>query len=127
MMIGDGINDAVALKAAHVAMAPASGSDLGRSAADFILLNGGMDGVEIALTTAGRAAALIRQNFALAIVYNACSIPLALLGYVNPLIAAIAMSTSSILVVANAMRLEIDRTPPARDLDRISELVGARR
>lgn len=126
MMIGDGINDAVALKAAHVAMAPASGSDLGRSAADFILLNGGMDGVEIAVTTAGRTATLIRQNFALAIIYNACSIPLALLGYVNPLIAAIAMSTSSILVVANAIRLEIDRTPQARNLGRISELVGAR-
>ncbi|MBY5333687.1 cadmium-translocating P-type ATPase [Rhizobium leguminosarum] len=126
LMIGDGINDAVALKAAHVAMAPASGSDIGRSAADFILLSGGMDGVEIAITTAGRAAALVRQNFALAIVYNACSIPLALLGYVNPLIAAIAMSSSSILVVANAMRLEIDRTPPERNLGRISGLVGAR-
>ncbi|TAW08269.1 heavy metal translocating P-type ATPase [Rhizobium ruizarguesonis] len=124
MMIGDGINDAVALKAAHVSMAPTSGSDIGRSAADFILLNGDMDGMKVALTTAGRAAVLIRQNFALAAVYNACSIPLALLGYANPLIAAIAMSTSSILVVANAMRLEIDGTPPEREMRRINKLAG---
>jgi Cu2+-exporting ATPase len=124
MMIGDGINDAVALKTAHVSMVPASGSDIGRSAADFILLNGDMDGIKVALTTAGRAAVLIRQNFALAIVYNACSIPLALLGYANPLIAAIAMSTSSILVVANAMRLEIDGTPPEREMRRINKLAG---
>lgn len=125
MMIGDGINDAVALKTAHVSMAPASGSDIGRSAADFILLRGDMDGVEIAMTTAGRAAALIRQNFALAIVYNVCSIPLALFGYVNPLIAAIAMSTSSILVVANAIRLEIDGTPPEREMLQTNNLAGA--
>lgn len=108
MMIGDGINDAVALKTAHVSMAPASGSDIGRSAADLILLNSDMDGIRIALTTAGRAAALIRQNFALAIVYNVVSIPLALSGYASPLIAAVAMSTSSILVVANAVRLDMD-------------------
>ncbi|CAN7713889.1 heavy metal translocating P-type ATPase [Rhizobium sp. LjRoot98] len=108
LMIGDGINDALALKTARVSMAPASGSDIGRSAADFILLNGDMDGIRIAMTTAGRAAALIRQNFALAIVYNVVSIPLALSGYASPLIAAVAMSTSSILVVANAVRLDMD-------------------
>ncbi len=108
MMIGDGINDAVALKTAHVSMAPASGSDIGRSAADFILLAGDMDGIRVAVTTAGRASALIRQNFALAIVYNVVSIPLALSGYASPLIAAVAMSTSSILVVANAVRLDMD-------------------
>jgi Cu2+-exporting ATPase len=127
MMIGDGINDAVALKTAHVSMAPASGSDIGRSASDFILLNGDMGGVKIAVTTAKRAAALIRQNFGLAIVYNLCSIPLALLGYVNPLIAAIAMSTSSILVVANAMRLELDGPPRhEQDLRQAHELIGAK-
>jgi Cu2+-exporting ATPase len=121
MMIGDGINDAVALKTAHVSMAPASGTDIGRSAADFILLNGDMDGIRVSLTTAMRAANLIRQNFALAIVYNVVSIPLALSGYASPLIAAVAMSTSSILVVANAIRLDMDgdvlswfRTPRAR-------------
>jgi Cu2+-exporting ATPase len=126
MMLGDGINDAVALKAAHVSMAPASGSDIGRSAADFILLNGDMDGVQVAMTTAARAAVLIRQNFALAIVYNVCSIPLALFGLVNPLMAAIAMSTSSILVVANAMRLELDAVPPVRKILPINSLAGAR-
>lgn len=125
MMIGDGINDAVALKRAHVSMAPASGSDIGRSAADFILLNVDMNGLEVALDTARRAAKLIRQNFVLAIVYNVVSIPLALSGYASPLIAAVAMSTSSILVVANALRLDMSDSLPSWRLARKNRLAGA--
>ncbi len=125
MMVGDGINDAAALKRAHVSMAPASGSDIGRSVADFILLNADMNGLEVALTTARRAAMLIRQNFALAIVYNVVSIPLALSGYASPLIAAVAMSTSSILVVANALRLDRKDSLPSRRLARKNKLAGA--
>ncbi len=125
MMVGDGINDAIALKSAHVSMAPASGSDISRSAADFILLNGDMDGIRVALTTARRASVLIRQNFALAIVYNVISIPLALSGYASPLIAAVAMSTSSILVVANAVRLEIDADALSLRRAQTDRLAGA--
>ncbi|MBP2445350.1 Cu2+-exporting ATPase [Rhizobium leguminosarum] len=125
MMIGDGINDAVALKRAHVSMAPASGSDIGRSVADFILLNADMNGLEVALTTARRAAMLIRQNFALAIVYNVVSIPVALSGYASPLIAAVAMSTSSIFVVANALRLDKKDSLPSWRPARKNRLAGA--
>lgn len=125
LMIGDGINDALALKTACVSMAPASGSDIGRSAADFIFLNGDMDGIRVAMTTAGRAAMLIRQNFALAIVYNVVSIPLALSGYASPLIAAVAMSTSSILVVANAVRLDMNADVLSWRRSQTAQLAGA--
>lgn len=106
LMVGDGLNDTVALAGAHVSISPASALDAARTASDIVLLGQDLaplsDALRIAVTTRRR----IKQNFALSLAYNAVAVPVALVGLATPLIAALAMSTSSVTVSLNALRLK---------------------
>jgi Cu2+-exporting ATPase len=106
LMVGDGLNDTAALAGAHVSMSPASALDAARVASDIVILGSDIAVVADALRIAVQARRRIRQNFALSLAYNAVAVPFAIAGLATPLIAALAMSTSSITVSLNALRLK---------------------
>lgn len=105
LMVGDGLNDGPALKSAHVSIAPASASDVSQIAADVLILGDSLAPVYQSLRAARRTLRIVRQNIAMAIGYNIIAVPLAFAGLVTPLVAAVSMSASSILVVGNSLRL----------------------
>ncbi len=104
LMIGDGLNDAAALAAAHVSIAPAQALDAARAASDIVLLGTDLATVADAVRLSRAALVRMRQNFAISVAYNIIAVPFALLGFATPLMSAIAMSLSSITVSLNAMR-----------------------
>ncbi len=104
-MVGDGLNDTAALAAAHVSISPASALDAARVASDIVLLGNALAPLPEAIATARRATKRIRENFGIATWYNVIAVPLAIAGLCSPLIAALAMSASSITVSLNALRL----------------------
>ncbi len=105
LMVGDGLNDTAALAAAHVSISPASALDAARVASDIVLVGRDLSVLAEARDVAGQATRRIRENFQIATAYNVVAVPLAVAGLATPLIAALAMSVSSITVSLNALRV----------------------
>jgi Cu2+-exporting ATPase len=105
LMVGDGLNDAAALASADVSASPSTAVDVAQTAADSIFQGDHLAPVAELLWVAKRSERLVTQNLAFSLLYNLCAVPIAMLGHATPLIAALAMSSSSLVVLVNALRL----------------------
>lgn len=116
LMVGDGLNDAPALASGTASMSPSDAADISQTSADCIFQGGNLAPVVEALAVAQDSERMAVENFAIALAYNALFVPMAVIGWVTPLLAAIAMSASSLAVTGNALRLRgrklrLDRRP----------------
>jgi len=109
LMVGDGLNDAGALALAHASLAPGGAMDISQSASDAVY-SGGLAALRTVLSLSRKTKTVMVQNFGLAAAYNCIAVPIAVTGHVTPLIAAIAMSASSLLVTLNALRIKGEQT-----------------
>jgi Cu2+-exporting ATPase len=105
LMVGDGLNDSPSLAAASVSASPASAADISQTVADVVFQGSKLGPVANMIQTARRARSVMQQNLVLSIGYNMLMVPLAVAGFVTPWLAAAAMSSSSLLVMANSFRL----------------------
>jgi len=106
VMAGDGINDAIALAKSDIACAIGSGADIAIEVSDVVLLDDRLESLAVAFEISKRTFAAVKQNLGFSIMYNIFAVPLAVMGFVTPLIAAISMSLSSLVVVVNSSRIK---------------------
>ena len=109
VMAGDGVNDSLALSRADVSIAMGNGADIAIAISDIVILNDRLSAIEKSFYISRRTFKFIKQNLTISLVYNAVTIPIAMAGYVIPLIAALSMSLSSLLVVGNSMRIKKEK------------------
>lgn len=106
VMAGDGINDTIALAGADIAIAMGSGADIAISISDVVLLDEKPNSIYESYKISRRTFRAVKENLGFSILYNTIAVPLAVAGFVNPLVAALSMSLSSLVVVANSMRIK---------------------
>lgn len=107
VMVGDGVNDSVALSSADVAIAMGNSADVSLAISDVVLLNSSLNSLRDAFIISSKTYKFIKQNLFLSLLYNTVTIPLAMAGWVIPLIAALSMSLSSLMVVLNSLRIKM--------------------